>query len=99
LYDTQGFGNEYAFSTGTLADVAIKQPSMQILSRSTLYQTARDNAEIATQLLDGYSGPLPTATGTQYLGIAAAQDPFFIGRDDNDRYLFSVNFNIMKQAT
>jgi len=99
LYDTQGFPSEQVFSTGAAASVAFENPSLQILSRSTSYKTARDNAVLAYRELDGLSATLPTATGTRYLSIDAAQAPFFIGRDGNQRPLFSVNFNIRKDTT
>ena len=95
LYDTAGIGSEFTFSTGGTS-VAFEQPGLQILSRSTSYITARDNAVLAHQVLDGFSG---TLSGVRYLSIEAAQTPFLIGRDDNDRVLFSVNFNIMKDTT
>jgi len=99
LYDTAGLPSAQVFSTASAASVAYEQPGLQILSRSTSYKTARDNANVAYQILDGLSGLLPTATGTRYLSIDAAQAPFFIGRDGNDRPLFSVNFNIRKDTT
>jgi len=99
LYDTQGFESEQVFSTGASASIAFENPGLQILSRSTSYAVARDNANVAYQILDGFAGVLPSATGTRYLSIDAAQAPFFIGRDSNDRPLFSVNFNIRKDTT
>ena len=99
LYDAQGFESSFTFTTSGSVATAFEQPGLQILSRSTSYKTARDNCVVAFQILDGFSGVLPTATGTRYLSIAGAQTPFFIGRDSNDRALFSVNFNIMKDTT
>lgn len=100
LYDTQGFSNAYSFSTtANRVTISYESPGLQLLSRSTSYKTARDRAVLASQLLDGYNGNLPTSTGTRYLEITAAQVPFFIGRDDNERVLFSVNFNIRKDTT
>ncbi len=96
LYDTQGFESSFTFSTSSTVSVAFEQPGLQILSRSVSYVTARDNAVLAHQVLDGFSG---TLSGTRYLSITAAQTPFFIGRDANDRPMFSVNFNIMKDTT
>jgi len=99
LYDTAGLPSAQAFSTGAAASIAFEQPGLQILSRSTSYKTARDNAYLAYQALDGFTGLLPTATGIQYQSIDAAHAPFFIGRDSNDRPMFSVNFNIRKDTT
>ena len=100
LYETGGAGNEYTFSTSSnSARVAIEKPSLQMLSRSSDYQTARNQAQVAYTILDGLAGRnLPTATGTRYLEITAVQTPFSLGRDDNDRPIISVNFNVWKQV-
>ena len=100
LYETGGSPNEYTFSTSTgTARVAIEKPSLQMLSRSSDYQTARNQAQVAYTILDGLAGQnLPTATGTLYLDITAVQAPFTIGPDDNDRPIVSVNFDVWKQV-
>ena len=100
LYETGGSPNEYTFSTSSnSARVAIEKPSLQMLSRSSDYQTARNQAQVAYTILDGLAGrTLPTATGTRYLEITAVQSPFSLGRDDNDRSIISVNFNVWKQV-
>ena len=100
LYETGGSPNEYTFSTSTgTARVAFEKPSLQMLSRSSDYQTARSQAQVAYTILDGLAGRnLPTATGTRYLEITAVQAPFTIGPDDNDRPIVSVNFNVWKQV-
>ena len=94
LYEQPGFSPVHVFSTGNPVDRAYSQPAVQTLSRSTSYQTARNHAEIVFNLLDGYSGSLPTATGTNYLSIVAVQSPFSIGRDKNDRFLISCNYEV-----
>jgi hypothetical protein len=98
LYETAGVSNDYTFSSATGgANVEIERPSFQILSRSSAYQTARSRAETAYQIFDGLAGrTLPTATGTRYLEITAVQAPFSIGRDDNERWLVSTNYNVWK---
>lgn len=94
IYETQGSANTYVFSSSTgSASVALQSPAFQILCRSTSYATARSNAETAYGILDGLAGRnLPTATGTRYAEITAAQPPFFLQRDDNDRYIVSTNY-------
>jgi hypothetical protein len=98
VYETAGGPNEYTFSTATgTAGVEFERPSFQILSRSTLYATARSRAQTAYTLLDGLADrSLPTATGTRYLEITAVQAPFFTGRDENDRYIVSTNYDTWK---
>lgn len=100
VYETPGAGSEYAYSTSTGgASVIFERPSFQILSRSTIYPTARTRAETAYNLLDGLADKnLPVATGTRYLQVTAVQPPFFLQRDDNERYIVSVNFNAWKEV-
>lgn len=101
LYETPGSPNAYTYSTSTGgASVAWERPSLQIISRSTVYTTARTNAQTAYVLLDGLAGRnLPTATGTTYLDITAAQPPFSLGRDENERFLVSTNYNVWKAVS
>jgi hypothetical protein len=98
VYETAGSANEYTFSTSTgRANVEFERPSFQILSRSTSYATARTRAQTAYTLLDGLADrSLPTATGTRYLEITAVQAPFVSGRDENDRYIVSTNYDTWK---
>ena len=99
IYETGGGPSEHAFSTDTNGvEVVFERPSFQILSRSTTYTIARSQAQVAHTLLDGLNSQnLPTATGTRYLQITAVQSHFFIDRDDNDRFLVSVNFDVWKE--
>lgn len=99
LYETGGVGTVHTLSTSGLAARQYEQPALQVLSRSTAYQTARNRAEAAFRLLDGYTGGLPTSTGTTYLSVAAQQSPFSVGRDSNQRYLVSTNYLIRKESS
>ena len=66
-------------------------------SRSTDYQTVRVTMDAVFTILDGYNNDLlPTATGVHYGSIDAAQSPFLINRDSNDRFVMSINFNVVK---
>jgi hypothetical protein len=98
LYETPGIENVYTFSTAQYsARVAMERPSVQAISRSTSYQTARTRAQTIYTLLDGLAGRnLPTSTGKLYHDISAAQAPFFLQRDENDRYLVACNYLITK---
>ena len=100
LLETGGLPTVQAFSTGTNnTQVVYERPNLQLLSRSTSYVTARNVAETVYTLLDGYTGTLPTSTGTRYLSVDAIQAPFSLGRDENERYLVSVNFQIRKEVS
>jgi len=100
IYETGGGGSEYAYSTSTgSAAVVFERPSFQVLSRSTVYATARTQAQTAYTLLDGIADRnLPTATGIRYLQITAVQPPFFVNRDENDRFVVSVNFDTWREV-
>jgi minor capsid protein len=100
LYETPGTANAYTFSTSaTRATVEYERPTLQILSRSTIYSTARSRAQTAYTILDGLANVnLPTSTGPLYLDFAANQPPFFLQRDANDRYICAVNFGVRKRV-
>jgi Bacteriophage minor capsid protein len=100
LYETPGANSEYSFSTSTgAANVVFERQSFQILSRSTAWTTARSQAQTAHALLDGLaSRNLPTATGTRYLQITAVQPPFFLQRDENDRFIASANYDVWRET-
>ena len=83
---------------GTFSSTAYQECGLQVLSRSTSYTTAYDNAVVAYDLLSGlHATKLPTSTGTSYLSIEAVSRPFSIGRDRNDRFLVSANYILWRQ--
>lgn len=98
LYETPGTAPGFSFSTAANATVEYESPTLQILSRSTSYETARDRAQTAYTTLNGLAATLPTSTGVRYLSIAAAQPPFLLQRDEHDRYIVAVNFNVQKEV-
>jgi hypothetical protein len=96
LYEQQGVFSVQAFSSSTgTAAVVWERPNLQLLSRSTSYQTARTRAETVYRLLDGLGDV--TMSGTRYVAIDAVAPPFSAGRDQNQRFLVSVNFNVQKE--
>ena len=96
LYESAGLFPLHFFSTST-GTREYEQPALQAISRSTSYETARAIAEDVFTILDNVAGSnLPTATGPLYVRIDAVQSPFFIDRDQNDRFRVGVNFNIIK---
>lgn len=100
LYETPGLEGAYAFSTGTTAGSraqrVLDRPRVQVISRSTSYATARSRAQTIYDLIDGIANrKLPTSTSTGlYVSITAVQAPFSLGRDENDRWLISTNYQI-----
>lgn len=99
LYETGGVAPQHVMSTGGITRL-FENPRLQAVSRSTSYETARDNAETVFTILDGLASTnLPTSTGTVYVDVTAIQSPFSIGRDGNGRYLVSVNFDVRKELS
>jgi len=100
LYEKPGSGTVFTMSTSTSkADRAWLIHSVQALSRSTSYETARTKAGAVDGLLDGLSGHLPTSSGTKILAASADQPPYHLGRDKNERHLVTQNFTIWREAT
>ena len=96
VFETGGYTPIHFYSTGTQTR-AYERPGLMIHTRSTDQQTARTFAEVVFTILDGvHDRGLPTTTGTHYVEIGAVQSPFLVGRDQNDRYIFSVNFDVTK---
>ena len=93
LYESGGITPGARLSTTN----AFEQPSFQVLSRSTSYVTARQNAQIVWNIFDGFADS--TLTNVRYLSIVPVQSPFPVGRDENSRHLISVNFNVRKETT
>jgi hypothetical protein len=89
-YDTATVVRQYA---GSPPDHAFEggmneRPSVQVMCRSKVPSTAEANIEAAFTLLDGAAF---TQGKTVYL-MQARQSPFYLGKDDNGRLLFAVNF-------
>ena len=96
VYETGGTGPLNAFSTGG-GTRFYEQPSIMIQSRSKDYQTVRLVMEDVFTILDGVNNTgFPTTTGTHYGSIDAVQSPFLVNRDGNNRFVMSVNFDVLK---
>ena len=95
LYETGGLFPLHYFSTSQTR--GYERPGLQVLSRSTDYQTARTVLEDVFTLLDGLANTtLPTTSGIAYVMVDAVQSPFLVDRDQNDRFRLAVNFTITK---
>ena len=96
LYEGSGQASVKAFSTSTgSVDRLYEQPTLDVLCRSTSYQTARTNAETVFGLLDGLVDQ--TLSGTRYRSIEALGSPGFISRDQNERFVIGVTFDVQKE--
>ena len=96
VFETGGFVPVHYMSTGTQTRT-FESPSIMVHSRSTDYQTVRSVIDDVFTILDGVRDTnLPTSTGTYYQQIGAVQSPFLVTRDQNDRFVLSVNFDVTK---
>lgn len=96
IYETGGEAPIRSFQM-TVGSVMAEQPRIQVLSRSTSYQTARNNIHTAWKLLENVANK--SINGVRYLRIAAVQSPFMLERDQNDRPVLACNFEIVKERT
>ena len=76
---------------GALAE----RPHVQILGRANRPDDALFLVRKATQALDKFSG---TINGVIYRSIFAQQDPFFVYQDEASHYVYSVNFEIIRDV-
>lgn len=74
-----------------------ERPTVQIVRRSTSQKRAVVEMEQIFKLLDG-AGDV-TKGGTRYYWIAARQPPFPIGRDETDRWLVGMNFDVARAVS
>jgi len=98
IHETGGLSPEFVFNS---SNPLWEQPSIQIISRSSDYQTARNKAQTIYNLLQQQSNvtlkPNSTGdTGALYFSIVPLQSPFLLGLDGNQRIEISANYSIRK---
>lgn len=72
----------------------VERPHVQCLGRSARGDGALKRAQDVFFALDGL-GALKI-NSVQYLSVVALQSPFEVGRDEAGRYLYSVNFEVVR---
>lgn len=79
---------------------AYELPRIQIVERSTNYQTARSQAETWYRLVMGQVNttlkPTTAATGANYLALSPLQSPFLMEIDENERFKIACNYEVNK---
>jgi hypothetical protein len=90
LYNNGGY--ESVHTMGTQAPV-FERPTIQVRVRHTTRATAMTWLTSIKNALDGKSNT--TINGNRYLMISQFGDIVTIGRDDNRRHQFTLNFEIM----
>ena len=93
VYGTGGFGPTYTMR----APHVLEEPRVQVSSRSASLQTAHQNAKSAYELLSGLRNQ--TINGVLYHWIAAVQEPFLVGRDENARFVVACNYDVKKNRS
>ncbi|MDX1746093.1 MAG: minor capsid protein [Halobacteriales archaeon] len=98
LFEAPGLAPEWSFGSTTPTR---ERPRLQVLSRSTSYQTARNNAETIHKALDRQivNSTSVSSTGPRYILVRAVQQPFPIDFDSNVRHTISCNYDIEKERS
>lgn len=87
LFESGGAPPVYTFGS---TPVLVERPTVQVISRSTSYATARTNATTIYNILAAVKGA--TLSGTAYTRVTPSQSPFDMGKDADDRHLISCNY-------
>lgn len=74
--------------------VAWEQGRVQLACRSTSSATARADVDAAFTVLEGVQNQ--TLTSNLFLRVSAAQSPFLLERDAQNRVVFAVNFDVWR---
>lgn len=90
VYDTGG-------SAPALFDEELRAPSIQIRTRSHDYDAAYGKQQEAFAVLNAIVNE--TIEGFRYLGVWMTSDIIAIGRDENDRFLLTSNYQVERHET
>lgn len=95
VYETGG-QRPYLAMTGTVGRVVAERPRIQVVARGAQmdYTTARLKINDCYRLLHNVGDR--QINGVSYLWIAAVQSPFPMGKDENQRPLVAMNFDVVK---
>jgi len=97
LYETGGRAPDMGFGSTT---PRFQFPGLMVQTRGIPndYNTPKARIELAYDALIAISGPQQLSS-VNYQLILALQEPFPLGRDENNRYRFSCNFDIQKDPS
>jgi len=95
LVPTGGVFSIHAMSSS--AGQGIERSRVQVIVRATTFDAAATKSNDVFKLLDGLK-PI-TINSTRYLWAFAIAPPAFIERDDDDREIFSTNYEFVKDLT
>lgn len=87
LYDTGGLEPD-------TDQLDVLRPSIQVRVRGSDYRAAYAKQVAIRDLL--HAMPETVIEGTLYLAVTASSDILSIGRDDNDRFILTANYRVMR---
>lgn len=86
IFEPGGAPPVYTFGASPM----LERPTVQVISRSTSYATARTNAFTIYAILAAIKDA--TLSGTAYTRVTPSQSPADLGKDADDRHLISCNY-------
>lgn len=95
IFESGGFASVHTMSTGPGVAV-MEQPTVQVICRSTRYDSARRLAQNVDLVLNGLRDVV--INGISYQWAEAQQSPFQIGKDTQERHEVACNYRILKQV-
>jgi hypothetical protein len=93
LYESGGAPPVYTYGSSPL----VERPTVQVISRSSSYATARTNATTIYNILAAVEDA--TLSGTAYTRVTPLQSPLDMGNDADDRQLISCNYMTEKAVS
>ena len=97
LRETGGFPAQFVMGpTGNASQAVVDEPTLQVVTRSKDYLTAMTICRTAYDLLNGLRDI--TVNNVLYHLVRALQPPFFLMRDDNQRYLCAFNLHVTRRT-
>lgn len=85
-------GGPPVFTFGT---TQIVQPTMQVITRHTSYETGRTDAQELFEIFVDLAEQ--TINSVKYHRIEPVSSPALFQRDNNNRVLFTTNFTVMRE--
>ena len=95
LRGTGGFPSHHVMNPA-VNQAILEEPTLQLLARATTYDQAEATARSAKSLLDGLRKR--TINSVVYHWATAMQPPFFLERDENQRFVFAMNVQLKRQT-
>lgn len=98
VYETGGMPPVRAMRSSP-GQAVVERPRVQLVMRGAPYdyQTARTKMHAVMLQLDGLGDR--TINGCRYLWLAAVQSPYLMGRDEDNRPLVGLNFDVVKELS